>query len=91
MLEGDTMLIGKVLDCFIEKWVGEKETSLELNINKVSKYIDTKELYERIMKENKEVYTTDEEKEFVEIFIKNYEMLRSELKLTVAKMKKDMS
>ena len=65
--------IGKFLDCFVNRVVSTKEIYFELNINEVSEYIDTKELYERIMKENKEVYTTDEEKEYVEIFIKNYE------------------
>ena len=75
MIEKDTRLIGKVLSCFITRWVGGKKTSLELNISELAKYIDTKKLYEKIMKENKNVYTTDEEKEFMGIFIKNYELL----------------
>jgi len=51
MLEGDIMLIGKVLGCFITKSmaIDTMKTYLELNINEVSNYIDTKELYEKIM------------------------------------------
>lgn len=73
LIARDLRSIGSLLCCFIAKWVGTT-TTLELDINEVSKYIDTKELYERIMKENKEVYTTDEEKEYVEIFIRNFKM-----------------
>jgi hypothetical protein len=75
ILEKEQKHIGKLLSCFLQRWVGTKGTSLELKIDEVSKYLDTNALYKRIMKENKEVYTTDEEKKSVDLFIKNYKTL----------------
>ena len=43
--------------------------------NEAEKYLDINAFYEIIVKEYKNVYTTDEEKEFMGIFIKNYELL----------------
>lgn len=78
MLEGNPKYIGKFLNCFVQRWVGTKVSSFELDINEVSKYLDINTLYEKITKENGDVYTSDEEKKSVDLFIRNYKTLKAE-------------
>jgi predicted KAP-like P-loop ATPase len=78
ILENELKCIGKLLSCFLQRWVSTKESSLELDINEAEKYLDINAFYEIIVKEYKNVYTTDEEKESVDLFIRNYERSKDE-------------
>ena len=72
ILERYPMHIGKFLSCFVYNWVGSETKGTSLDISKVEKYIDINTLYEKIIKKNKDVYTTKEGKNFVELFLQEY-------------------
>ncbi|MGQ3684221.1 MAG: hypothetical protein ACUBOA_04280 [Candidatus Loosdrechtia sp.] len=72
MLNRNSKYIGKILSCFIFRFVSTETEGTSLDVNEVAKYLDIDALYEKIIKENGDVYTTDEEKRTVDQFTRQY-------------------
>ncbi len=74
ILEQNPKHVGKLLSCFDNRRFNPQKKEISLNVAEIGIYLDINELYNKIIKANKAVFTTEYEEELVENFIKNYEM-----------------
>lgn len=81
LMRKNPLYIGRILNHFQSKPIGKKSIlhrDLQLNINEVSVFLDINTLRDEITKQKNNVFTTDEEKEAVDIFLEQLEMQKSQ-------------
>lgn len=82
MLDRNSKYIGKILNCFVQRWVSTDTRGTSLDVYEVAKYLDIDALHEKIIKEKEDIDTTDEEKRSVELFMREYKSQKTLTKNT---------